>query len=431
MKATKTLNWMLMAALTVGLGMNFVACSSDDDDDKKDNNEDYTDPNDPYGKNSAAGIACYNLLSQLAGVSDDLPDNWKNGATFDPIEGMVLDESKPFVRTVVVDDLADAADYYSNLTNKTISSSTTSDTWTMEDVGTLTYTATNQSYCYATIDVKVKQLPKLTQLKLIPQSALPMNGAFEGTPYYRYGDVVRDEDGCHWICVLPCYQPSGKETSYWMSFQHNNSSIISLAIPGLKEQFVPNKLGSQKNCMMYLAQLLAVLSRPSEFEQKVGSQNFNGNDGFAKLPSDAMPNADILKAAQYWDQDGIWDKVKPSGMSTSDFKSYFNQQLTFIYNNYQQNKSKLVLTYSRYSDASNFYRGTPQTGEADVDMTSAVFNARNYALNGTGDNSTIGNKALVVRYKNGKTLSGMMALGNPDPTQPLDKVKTVYRFLGK
>ena len=29
----KTLNWMLMAAVVLGLSMNFTACSSDDDDE--------------------------------------------------------------------------------------------------------------------------------------------------------------------------------------------------------------------------------------------------------------------------------------------------------------------------------------------------------------------------------------------------------------
>lgn len=418
---------MVAVVLTAVLGLSFVSCS-DDDEEKT---EDYTDPTDPYGKNSAAGIACFNLLSQLAGVDEDLPDNWKSGATFNPIEGMVLDESTPLVRSVVVDDLAGAADYYNNLTDKSISASTTNDTWKVDDVGTLTYTAVNQSNCFATIDVNVKQLPKLSQLRLVPQNAVGTNAAFEGEPYYRYGDVVRDKEGCHWICVIPCYQPTGKETSYWMSFQLNESSVKKLTLAGLLEQLVPLKLASQKNSMLSLAQLLAVLSRPSEFQQKVGGQNFDGDDGFCKLPPDVMSNEDILKVSQYWDQDGVWEKVKPTNMSASSFKSYFNQQLTLIYNNYATNKSTLVLTYSRYNNADNFFRSTPQYGEANIDMTSTSFNVRTYAEQGTGTDATIGSQALVVRFKNGKTLSEQKSLNNIDPTKPIDKVTTVYRFNAK
>ena len=430
----KTLNWMLMAAVVLGLSMNFASCSSDDDDDKPNEEPEETDNSDPYGKNSKEGIACFNLLSQLAGVTNDLPDNWKSGATFNPIAGIVMDESQPFVRSVVVDDVAAAAEYYNELTDKTISATATKDTWTMEDVGTLAYTATNKSDCFATIDVNVKQLPKLTQLRLIPQSALNNNAAFEGEPYYCYGDVVKDRGGSHWICVRPCYQPKGIDTSYWISFQINDNNIAALTSPGLKAQQAPKKWGSQKPSMKYLAQLLAILSRPDEFQQAVGSKNFDGDNGFAGLPVNpgfSMTNEEIVKVAKYWEQDGVWEKVKPARMSVSEFKSYFNQELTFIYNNYTKQKSTLVINIARYSDANNFFRGTPKYLEADFDMTSVSFDVRDYIEKGTGNYNAISNKALTVHYKNGKTLSEVMSLDNIDATKPIDKVTTVYRFKAK
>ncbi len=432
----KTLNWMLMAAVVLGLSMNFTACSSDDDDeDNKEETPDYVDTTDPFGKNTKEGIACYNLLSRLAGVKNGLPDNWKSGATFDPVEGQVLDASQPFVRSVVVDDIDEAADYYNNLVDKNISSSTSKDSWDVKDVGTLNYTAVNQGNCFATIDVNVKQLPKLTQLRLIPKSAMDNNAAFDGDPYYSYGDVVKDKYGSYWICVRPCYQPKGTDTSYWTTF-HNSDNVISLPLPGLKIQYVPTNMAAQKNSMKYLAQLLSILSRPSEFQQKVGSQAFDGKKGFAGLPVDpgnSMTNEEIVKVAQNWDEKGIWNLVKPRDMSVSEFKSYFNQLLTFIYGNYNKEKSTLAITYAQYNDASNFFRGTPKYDVSYFDMLSESFDIRTYVEKGTANANynNIGSKALVVNWKNGMTLSETTSQQNISATEPIENVTTVYRFKNK
>ena len=426
----KTFNWMLMASVVLGLSMNFVSCSSNDDEDNKNEEPNYVNTTDPFGKNTKEGIACYNLLSRLAGVTNGLPDNWKSGATFEPIEGLVLDKSQPFVRSVVVDDMDEAVDYYNNLVDKEISTSTDKDSWNVNNVGTLDYTAVNQKNCFATIDVNVRQLPKLTQLRLIPKNAISFNAPFEGDPYYSYGDVVKDNSGCYWICVRPCYQPKGTDTSYWMTF-HNSGNITSLPLTGLKIQYVVENMTAQKNSMKYLAQLLSILSNPSQFQQVVGSQNFDGTKGFAGLPfqkGESMSNEEIVKVAENWDQKGIWDLVKPKDMSVSDFKSYFSQMLTFIYGNYNTDKSTLVITIARYNDASNFFRGTPKYNEADFNMLSESFDIRSYVEKGTASYNNIGSKALVVNWKNGMTLQGTMSLQNPSPTEPLENVTTVYRF---
>ena len=168
MKMNRTFKWMLMTALMVGLGMNVTSCK---DDDNKDENNEQIDTSDPYDKTTEAGIACFNLLSQLSVVGDSLPNDWKTHK-FKAVDGRVLDESQPFVRTIAVDDMEGALQYYNDLTNGVLSSAK-ADTWTMDNVGTLTFTPLGQSYCYATIDVNVKQLPDLTQLRLVPIAASP------------------------------------------------------------------------------------------------------------------------------------------------------------------------------------------------------------------------------------------------------------------
>ena len=45
-----------------------------------------------------------------------------------------------------------------------------------------------------------------------------IDGTFDGDPYYRFGDVVKDKNNCYWISVRPAYSPNSKEDTHWMSF---------------------------------------------------------------------------------------------------------------------------------------------------------------------------------------------------------------------
>ena len=195
----KNLFWLLTAALVTGLSI--TACSDDD------NGGDTPAINtDPYEKNTEAAGACFNILSMLSQVGDSLPNDWKT-RTFDIYEGKVLDESRPFVRSVVVNSMEDAVNYYSSLTSQELPTSTKSNTWKMDNIGTMAFNALNQNDCYATIDMDVKQLPRIQQLRLVPAAAINLNAAFDGDPYYRLGDVVLDREDTYWVCVRQCYSP--------------------------------------------------------------------------------------------------------------------------------------------------------------------------------------------------------------------------------
>jgi len=427
MKMNRTFKWMLMTALVVGLGMNVTSCK---DDDNKDENNEQIDTSDPYDKTTEAGIACFNLLSQLSVVGDSLPNDWKTHK-FKAVDGRVLDESQPFVRTIAVDDMEGALQYYNDLTNGVLSSAK-ADTWTMDNVGTLTFTPLGQSYCYATIDVNVKQLPDLTQLRLVPIAAFPENAAFEGDPWYRLGDVIRDKEGCYWICVKPCYQPTGKDQSWWVSFNITDACMKVKTDPGLMKQNTPYNLGNKKLANGYAVQLLSVLSRTAEFEQKIGNQNFGSKGmGFAGLPADAMPSSNIPKISASWDQKDIWNKVKPKNMSVSDFKNYFRSNISMIYNSahIEKNNPQLKIDLSLFSTSSDFYRTGQQNETAIMNMQSESFDVSTYANMGTGNASAIGGKALVMRWKDGKGLSpNADNYESQSPTKPIEGTTDIYRF---
>lgn len=429
----RVFNWMLMASLTMGLGWSVTACSSDDDDDNKTNpgEEVATSDSDPYGKNTNDGVMAYTLLSQLSCIGDSLPNDWKT-ASFEVQDGLVTDPSQPLMRKVVVDDINAALDYYNELTSKSLTSAV-EDVTTIADCGTVKFNPVNQSDCFATIDVDVKQLKKLNEIRLVPSKALGLNAAFEGKPYYRLGDVVQDKEGCYWICVRPCHQKTSVDQSFWVSFNIGNGLIKTVSFKGLlKQPGVPFSLGNKKKSVLFATQLLASLSRPDDFKKVVGSGNFGeAGKGFAELPVDAMPNDDFLKVVENWDKYDLWNKVKPSGMSASDFKKFFTGDLTMIYNQYREMKPTLRLDLERLSNASNLYRTTASQKDAtaDFDMQKETVDITSYSKSGTGNYNKIGNQALVIRYKDGKGLSNVKTSGqNVSPTERIASVKDIYCF---
>lgn len=413
----KNLFWLLTAALLTGL--SFTACSDDDNDG------DITPVNtDPYEKNTEAGGVCFNILNILSQVGDSLPNDWKT-RTFDVYEGHVLDESRPFVRSVVVNSMEEAVYYYSSLTSQELPTSTKSNTWRMDNIGTMEFNALNQSDCYATIDMNVKQLPRVQQLRLVPAAAINLNEAFDGEPYYRLGDVVMDKNNTYWVCVRQCYSPI--DQSYWLSFQIIRDNLWTLRESNMLPQVVLRDLGYQFQAMAYGAQLMAALVRPSDYVSSHPGGILANGAGFGGLNPEALSLEEFQNVAQNWDKLGIWEKMKPTGMSVSAFKAMFNQPLTFIYNKYSKKLSTLVISIARYNDPSNYFVAAPQYENVTIDMRRESIDLTSYANSGAGNNNSIGRSALVVRFHNGFNFTGAQAK-SVIPTQPINSVKTVYRL---
>ena len=429
MDMKKTWKWMLMAVVVLGLGMGVTACS-DDDDDKKGGQTTEEMGADPYDKHGEAGTALMTLLSQLATV-DSLPDNWRD-ATFEPSVGMALDASQPFVRTITVNSAAEAVIRYNSLTDKNLPASTKNDTYTVDGVGTLTLNVAGGGDVLATIDVNVKQLPKLTQLRLVTTSSIGENGSFKGEPYYHFGDIVKDKDGCHWICVRPAYSPDGKEDTHWMSFQLATSNIKEYTKKNRQKQTVPQDLGVQKEKMQYLAQLLAILADPDGYIKKVdndGNYFNNSTTGLGGLAAAAMPADSLWYVARGYNMSNqqFWKTIAPSGISANDFKECFNHKdVTFVYSSYKTSGNNIQLPIVTYTG--DFYVNAPTYATVTNSMDQE-FNIQNtYTVNGKRGNPNypLGD-AFVVRYKTGKQLSSNWIF-NPSATEALPGVEEVYRY---
>ena len=406
-----------------------MSCSDDDDKDGRSAEE---KAQDPYEKESEAGDALYRLLSQLS-VCDSLPDNWKT-ATFEPKVGKVLDQSQPRVRTIAVNNAAEAVARYNSLTGKNLPVTTKSDTYKVDGVGTLQLNVGGAG-TIATIDVDVKQLPQLQQLRLVSVADMGENGSFKGVPYYRFGDVVKDKNGCYWICVRPAYSPNGKEDTHWMSFQVDYKNVTGCQRGKCNEQFYAVDLGVQKEKMQYLAQLMAIMANPEGYKNVACNGNFFNGTGLGGLQEDAMPVDDLVLQAKLWQQFDVWSLIAPRDIPKTDgianFKNRFQQALTFIYENCRPDRHSLlipIVTYS-YADGKGFYTGEPNYETVTIDMEKVAFDIRNsYIYLGIrSDNSYPVPDAFVVRYKTGFQLSSNWMF-NPSATDAIPGVTTVHRF---
>ena len=421
-------NWMLMAALTVGLGTTVTSCSDDDDD--KDGRSAEEIAADPYEKESEAADALYRLVSQLS-VCDSLPNDWKT-ATFEPKAGKVLDQSQSRVRTIAVNDAAEAVARYNSLTGKELPATTTSDTYKVDGVGSLTLNVGGAG-TIATIDVDVKQMPQLQQLRLVSVSDMGENGRFDGDPYYRFGDVVKDKDGCYWICVRPAYSPNSKEDTHWMSFQMTTDNYKIYTKKGCQQQVYPVNLGVNEEKMQYLAQLLAILVNPYHYDYlSAPFGKYYDGTGLGGLKPDAMPADSLVRQAALWDKNMIWEKIMPVGFKTEEvqtFKDRFKQDVAFIYEKGSTSGSNLTIKTAKYTGAGAFYKNVPTYAKVTVDMKTIAFDVMNYySTKGTrgNDNYPVPD-AFVVRYKTGFQLSSNWVF-NPSPTDSIPGVTTVHRF---
>ena len=276
----KVFNWMLMASIVVGLGTTVIACSDDDDDDNKDDGK---TPEQKAQEVEDGRVAFWNVVSQLVNPNDYTED-YKD-KTFEPTIGEP-DPSNPLVRIVAVNNLTTAAKRFGSLVDAKVDENTTTYEYKNDAVGKLTYTRTNDGKSLATIDVDIKQVPKLQQIRFVNPEQSDENGlfGFSGTAYYRFGDVIsrQNEDGKteYWVCVRPCFSKEGKSTSHWITVSPlPKKNVWDYEASNGKTYYLPTGLGKSTEHMQNLAELLFAMMQPHEWYYNL-TENKNTPDFF-------------------------------------------------------------------------------------------------------------------------------------------------------
>lgn len=400
----KITNYLLATTLSLGCAMSWTSCKDDDKEaNPQDNNQTEVDPTDPYQKSSEKAMALYGLASQISGI-DSLPNDWET-AVLPSIYGEVLDNANPMVQTVAAESLAEAVLRWNSLTDHQLAADGTSDSWSFADLGSLTFTAGDQTSVIATIDVNIQQF-KLTQIRFVSPENLGENAQLP-TPYYQLGDVVQDKDQCYWICVRPAYPLKSKKHSHWISMHLTGDNIKHYPQDGEKgEEFVPTSLGKDPEMMVYFAELMQALANPDDIISNWSNSNAGKGDGFAGLGTEAFTTSYVRQLAIKWNEERIWNIITPSKQAddVAYWKEYFSgNELNMYYYGYSSPFS--------FSDMSLYYLKVTanNAGTLSKDAKSTIswskkgntFNIKDYFAKGTrGDNCTQGlEKAIVVRYR--------------------------------
>ena len=254
----------LMAALTL------TSCKDDDNDSLS--------PEEQAEKQQAEltekATKFWNVVGQLVGTTQ-ATDDYEN-RTYEATIGTAVSGNET-VRRLFTNDLETAADRFCNLAGLdegTVTTETASYTWSDPDVGTLTYTKTDNSASLATVDVNIRQVPGLRQIVyLTPEQAGDNSGDYYNC-YYRFGDVIsrKNSSGIDelWVCVRPSFEPEKKGDSHWITLSPlPKENILEYTSSNKKTYRLPKNLGVNYEQMQNLAEMAYAMASPGDWLKNI------------------------------------------------------------------------------------------------------------------------------------------------------------------
>ena len=418
-------DFVLMAAMTCGLSIVAASCSDKDkelsDEEKEQQAEQQTD------QDMADAATFWQVVGQL--TDDVMPDDWRN-ATYEPAIGLP-DDADNAVRIVSTADIETAAERFAQLTGAAVTASTTTYTYQNDLVGTLTYRQTGGT-SLATVDVDIKQMPGLKQIvyKNAEQIGDGANGSFNGTAYYRFGDVVRklNVDGLwdYWICVRPAFGPANKGDSHWITLSKLPSPYVKTVNKTVNRvrltHVMPKSLGTKTEHMQNLAELLYAMTHSETW-----ATNLSTNNGYKRLKY--FKDFDYTKIFKY--NNDVFFKDVYQTMPNSVFKEIFGlskQQMAaeleedglhLVYNSATMSGNNISLNVAKYSGTNlkteTYYKQTTTHDTEAFDIYAMTKN--HYITSVTADQGTF--KMWVCRYATGATL----AKGSRETPATFDKYR--------
>ena len=258
----------------------------------------------------------WNVAGQLVGTLQATDDYASK--TYEPTIGEPQ-EGNSTVRLVVTDDAASAAQRFADLVgldDGVMNSETATYAWSDPDVGTLTYTKSTDGQTLATVDVSIKQVPKLQKIIYLTLAQKGDNANYT-TCYYRFGDVISraNEDGKteYWVCVRPSFEPEGKGDSHWITLSPlptKNIFTYTSKTNGFTYT-LPKNLGVNKKHMQNLAEMLWALTDPQGWEKSITDNPYTSifNKGVPMFN-------DFDKALVKYHSEEFWKRVNDGWVNT-------------------------------------------------------------------------------------------------------------------
>ena len=433
----KILNLWLMAALMCGLGLSVTSCKDDDDDSKSEEQQ--------QQEQEQQASKFWSVVGQLVS-SDDYTADYAD-KTFEPTYG-TADATNETTRIVETNDMQTAARRFSDLVGASIDENTPSYTYSDPEVGTLTYTRGGTADDWATVDVNIKQVPRLRKI-IYREGGEGTNASFAGKAWYRFGDVVsRTLDNGkveYWICVRPAFGPEKKGDSHWVCLNYLPPKNFFNYSYDSKSWTVPTGIGTDKENMQNLAEMLYAITRPEQWYNNANNYHTDGKLwGFSGLPIFAdFKKANVMYHNQYfwqkvadgWTKHGVDDKAM--NVQLGDLADRIDREgIHLLYEGYSwwtKTSWNCKLWQASYTngtknDEKNLHHAeykdiTKRMQDIKFDCTKMGSSTDNYIQFFDND----GKYRWVIRHATGKELNGG---SQPAPTSEFQgaNIKTVYRY---
>jgi len=408
----------------------------------------------------------WGIVGHLVNSRDITPDY--KGKTFTPIIGEP-DNGDESVRVVALNTLQAAVNCYNELTQSSITETTSTHTWKDKEVGSLTWNLTDDNTSWATVDVNIPAVPSLHKIIYRSAEQGDVNGSVgnNGSAYYRFGDVIKNrrEDGVteYWICVRPSFGPEDKGKSHWVTvspledddiwpYYEDTYNYGPFVASNTFAYGIPKHLGTELKWHQDLAEMLFAIMYPHEWHTNVTNYDkvplFNDwhhnlvnyhNEAFWKNVQTQWMEKGIVENVFGVTYGDLEDMVDPNGNHSGLYFLYDGSSWSITVSN----KPKLYqVHYEHGTSASekNMHKQTTKTVSSQVVVprnttesnTNYSFNVHNLTNQRPfiresrffGDN----HPRWIVRYKTGYELS---TNDRYDPQQPIagyTQADEVYRY---
>ena len=436
----KIVNIWLMAALVCGLSLSVTSCKDDDDDNTSEQRNADADPLDTPEAQTAWRWLCALTDAQT------LEPNWAS-KTYEPTIGIVSSQNE-LNRIVVVNDIDEARMNFGSFADVSPEELVSAKTVSQKGVGSLTWTpAAAGADNLATVDVESSLLPRLRQIIYCTTDQVGKNfGSFNDVCYYRFGDVIRDNDGYYWVCVRPSHAPN-KNESHWVNF-FNYRSGQPIPAANIYSKYnkadrygghtilLPTGLKATREHIFNLSNLMWAMKNPGAYRDVAANNKAKGLGGF-----DYTWNGFnfITAVANYWEQtyEGTNGKTlyeEVFGCKRSEFEKL--TKLNIFYKGYSWwtgnspqlwcFKSSAYLPLSQYSGKEKLDEVSFDITQGGFDITAAAGNPDAVSTPNLPKQFTDDNQGyFLVRYKTGDQLTEN---GSYSRYRTINGPNDVYRF---
>jgi hypothetical protein len=329
MNIKRFLNIVFSAAFVMGVGMGIASCS---DDDKSDDNSGSGEKTETELEQEVLG---WTLITQLTDEGK-APEGWEN-KTFEPTIGSPV-EGDPYTRVVATNTMESAAARFAELADNPpgFSEATSVYDFSIEGIGKLSYQRGSENGQFlAQVTVDLKQVPHLKKILYQTPEQSGNNSSFAGTAYYRFGDVVADNQGYYWICVRPAFGKEGKQDSHWLCLSRTlpDENLEAYKTSTGKQNYLPTGLGSSTKHMQNGAEMFFAMLHPDDWYNNLSGSTKPAMFGDFSTKNYQYHNIYFWqRVCKAWQDQDLFNRVL--GVSKQQLDGGLTNGLHYLYSGY-------------------------------------------------------------------------------------------------